>query len=465
MHSRILWIVLLLPGLGELRPALAQSPVPKGTVHSPISIVDTVDRLAAFGPPGSGVTYPGDGPGNYTLGTSSLSLGTGWPEFYDWVEPLPAPTQQVPLLVVFHKFGTSHKDMIVNTDFAAEAGRQGWYAVCPLAANTQHFSSLVSQQHMQAVIQDMLLRFPLIDRNRIYAVGFSMGGGAVANYAARHLDPSKPMIAAMVTMSSGVALNDTYSNDVPARPFLDFWFGNGTAGSASPFEMSRSSLIDFDPNTLVVDATRDLARNLTHIPFQLLRAFDEGVPYVPRQCDLFAAHMTTLGVLPGPAFNYDIVPFGLEVYDHRWQMLDETWACNWLGQFTLTLPSSANTLADRDGVYFHFYVEQEVATAFTPFQWTADAGTNSFKLLGTSNLRRLTVDTLGAGLDPAAPLDIVLSSADGLADVVVLTNIAALPSAVIRDGIATTNWSYNAFAQELTLVETDGLTHYWGVSP
>jgi len=465
MRPRHIWILLALPVFGELRQAAAQTAAPRGLVHNPISIVDTVDRLAAFGPPGNGVVNSGDGPGNYTIGTSSLSLGTGWPEFYDWVEALPAPTQPVPLLVVFHKFGTSHKDMIVNTDFAAEVGRQGWYAVCPLAANTQHFSSLISQQHMEAVIQDMLARFPLIDRNRIYGVGFSMGGGGVTNYAARHVDPSKPMLAALIAMSAGVALSDTYYNDPPARPYLDFWFGNGTAGSASPFNLARSSVIDFDPSTAVMHPGRDLARNLTHVPLQLLRSFHEGIPYVPRQCDMLAAHMPSVGVLPGPAFNYDTVPFGLEVYDHRWQMLDETWACNWLAQFTLSLPSSANTLADHDGVYFHFYVEQDTAQDFTPFQWTIDVPTNAFKLLGSSNLRRLTVDSLGAGLDPASTLDIVLSTADGLPDDVVFTAVPAPPTVVMRDGIPTTSWSYNALAQELTLSETDGLTHSWLITP
>jgi pimeloyl-ACP methyl ester carboxylesterase len=465
MPSPRSWIVIALPALALCQTAHAQQPKTRSRIHNPISIVDTVDWLEAFGPGGSGVVQPNDGPTNYTLGTSSLVLGTGWPETYDWVEALPAPTQLVPLLVVFHKFGTSQKDMIVNTDFAAEAGRQGWYAVCPLAANTQHFASTVSQFHTEAVIQDMLLRFPLIDRNRIYAVGFSMGAGGVSNYVARHLDPAKPMLAAMITMSGGFALKDTYFNDPPARPFLDFWFGSGAAGSADPFRLARSSVLNYDQVTGAVFPDEDLARNLTHVPFQILRAFHEGVPYVPRQCDELAAHMPSLGVVPGPTFDYQIVPFGLEVYDHRWAMIDETWACNWLAQFSLTLPTTAKTLADQDGVYFHFYVEQDVANAFTPFEWSLDAPNNAFSLHRTSNLKRLAVDSLGAGLNTSLPLNVALSTADGLPDEVIFTGVPVAPSAVTRDGFATSSWSYNALAFELTLTELDGTPHDWLITP
>ena len=445
--------------------AVAQQSWPRGPLHNPVSLVDTVDRLAAFGPPGNGVVTPLDGPSNYTLGTNSLSLGTGWIENYDWVEPIPAPTQLVPLLVVFHKFGTSQKDMIVNTDFAGEAGRRGWYAVCPLAANTKNFAAPVSQIHMQAVIQDMLLRFPLIDPNRIYGVGFSMGAGGATNYAARHLDPSKPMLAAMVSMSGGYALNDTYFNDPPTRPILDFWYGNGTVGSADPFKLTNASVIRFDPYTSVVVPNQDLARNLSYLPLQVLRAYDEGVPYVPRQSDVLVSHLSTLGIVPGPTFDSQIVPFGLEVYDHRWQMLDETWACNWLGQFTLTIPTAGNTMADRDDVYFHFYVEQDVPNAFTPFNWTLDTPNNTLRLAATANLKRLTVDTLAAGFNPTLDIIVNVSTADGFGDEIVFTQVLQAPSNVTRDGSVTGSWSYNALAHELTLIETDGMIHDWAIVP
>src|SRR5688572_2091539 len=122
------------------RHAAAQT-LPPGA-HNPPSIVDTGDRLQLFGPP----EYPPAGAGNlgpnYNIYAGSLSLPDGWPENVWYVEPLPPPTQPVPLVVMFHKFGSTQNDLTANTNFAAEAGARGWYLVCPLAANTQHFGSL-----------------------------------------------------------------------------------------------------------------------------------------------------------------------------------------------------------------------------------------------------------------------------------------------------------------------------------
>src|SRR5688500_1321954 len=101
--------------------ALAQSGRVPGA-HDPRSVVDEIDRLNAFGPP---APPPGNGlvaPTTHRFGQGTLSLGTGWPETYVWVEPIPAPTQPVPLVVVFHKFGTSQKDMVKNTTFPQEVG-------------------------------------------------------------------------------------------------------------------------------------------------------------------------------------------------------------------------------------------------------------------------------------------------------------------------------------------------------
>lgn len=463
MNQRLIFVAGALVIAGEADRAVAQVG-PLVGAHSPVSIVDERDRLGIYGPPVLPPNRSTVAP-NYAINSSSLNIGDGWPENYQWVEPIPAPTQLVPLVVIFHKFGTSQLDMKVNTGFPQEIGNQGWYAVCPLAANTQHYGSLQSQVHMEAVLQEILLRFPMIDRNRIYGVGFSMGGGAAANYAARHLDPAKPMLAAMIGMSGTYALKDVYFTDPPTRPYLDFWYGNGTAGSADPFMLARSSTVNFDPYTLQVYANEDLARNITHIPLQLLRAMDETVPELPRESNIMSAHMQDLGAVTGPNFDYQFVPFGLDVYDHRWSMLDDHWACEWLKPKTLTLPTSARTLADHDGVYFNFYVEQDAPNVFTPFDWMLDVPNNALHLSATSNLRRLTIDTLGAGLNPAQPFGVDLSTADGLPDEVVFTSVLASPTGVTRDGSATTSWSYNGAAHELALFETDGLAHIWSVVP
>ncbi|MBK8180109.1 MAG: hypothetical protein IPK67_14740 [Planctomycetes bacterium] len=452
-------IALAWVGVAERASAQAIRPQP----HQPFSMVDTDDSLGLLPPP----VYPAgsfSGP-TFQYVSFSMTIGDGWPENVLVAEPLPAPTGPVPLLVVFHKFGSTQLDLSANTNFALEGCSRGWYVVCPLAANTQHYGSIPSQVHMEAVLQEMLVRYPLIDPSRIYAAGFSMGGGAMANYAARHVDPSKPMIAAMVSLSGAVALKDTYYSDPPTRLFLDFWYGNGTVGSADPFKLARSSILNFDPLTFQVDTNEDLARNLTHIPLQVTRATDERIWYLPKQNNVLVSHLATLGFTPGATYAFRFVPFGVDAHDHRWVMLDQSWACDWLSTFTLTLPTAARTLADRDDVYFHFFVEQDAPNAFTPFDWALDLPNNALSLAGTANLRRLSVDTLGAGLNPSQPLHVTLATADGLADEVVFRSVTAPPTSVSRDGNSTLSWSYNSSTLELTLTETDGLPHLWSVVP
>jgi hypothetical protein len=72
------------------------------------------------------------------------NTGSGWQEkFLLQVPPVP-PTGPTPLLVVFHKYGSSHGDLI-SSGFIPEVQARGWYAICPLGARQKNFGNLESQ--------------------------------------------------------------------------------------------------------------------------------------------------------------------------------------------------------------------------------------------------------------------------------------------------------------------------------
>src|SRR5262245_36467416 len=98
----------------------------------PYSIVDTADGrpLSAERPGGQ---QNATAPLNYQIRYAEMTPSTGWPERFLYVIPKPTPTTPRPLLVVFHKFGATDKDITSHTTLAEEAGNRGWYAVCPLA--------------------------------------------------------------------------------------------------------------------------------------------------------------------------------------------------------------------------------------------------------------------------------------------------------------------------------------------
>ena len=171
-----------------------------------------------------------------------------------------------PLLVGFHQFSASHLDIFVNTTFPQEASARGWYLLGPLSGSQGNFSSIESQINTKYVIEWVLENF-LVDEGRIYGVGFSMGGGSVTNFAARHVDPGGPMFAALCNHTGSVSVHDSYINANPqGRTILESIFGGSPTRNL--FAYQRSSVIDLDPVTGEVVPGADLARNLTHVPLR-----------------------------------------------------------------------------------------------------------------------------------------------------------------------------------------------------
>lgn len=399
----------------------------------------------------------------YRLREYTLVPPGGYLEPFILLVPSPLPATPRPLVVVFHKFGSSHLDVLQNTDFVRQCARRGWFLVCPTGASRKHFGSLESQANTEAVLEWIRHNPSLrIDEERIYGVGFSMGGGAALSYAARHRDPAGLRFAALINHSGGVALNHTYLNEPSVRWILDFWYGDGSVGSAQPWRMTRSSALDFDPTTLSVDPTSDMVRNLGSTPLSTFCASADPILYLPVQNDVLDVHLRQgLGRASDPNYAYQVVPFA----SHEWGMLDASAACDWFAQHRLTDPTAGRLLADQDGVFEQFLVEQDQPGAFTPLDWSLDASANRVELLATANLTRVTLDPIAAGLSTGADLELRVSSADGTGGEFALAHWPASPSQVLRDGVASTAWTYDASTRELVLLESDAALHVWTVVP
>ena len=425
----------------------------------------TGSSLGALAAAGAVVTS-GQQVGGITLGLSparriyevTIHPGNGYTEKF--VIAPASPGTPRPLLLGFHKYGVSHYDVPQHTSFFRECLNRNWHAVAPLSATTTNFSSLASQANTASVLNWMNNHFQ-VDPERVYAVGFSMGGGDAMTFAARQLDPAKLMIAAVCNHTGTVSLEDVYFNEPTAHTILEMWYGNGTPGSVVPFNLQRSSVLSMDPVTLQVNPGACLARNLMHITTRTYHANADPLVYLMTDNDLLHNYFLSLGAPPG---QHD--EFVLSGTVHTWDLIDEKVICNWLKTKHLIIPTSGNTLADHDGVYFHFIVEQDAAGAFTPFVWNVDQATNTFTLSASANLKSIAIDSVATLLHNDLPFSATLSTADGLADEVRLRAWGHLPFNVVRDGVATTSWTYDAVSGDLTLLETDGATtHVWQVVP
>jgi len=372
------------------------------------------------------------------------------------------------MLVAFHRYGVSHADAFLSTQFPQECERRGWYFVAPLGGHQRHFSSSVSQINTQRVLE-LVCSLYSIDRERIYGVGFSMGGGAVATFAARHLDPDAPHFAAIINHSGTVSIAHAFDEEpddddmddgpAPVGPNLEpsdliqYWTG-GTP-ETQPFAYSCDSTIDLDPTTGLVNPATDLARNLGCMKVMTVLATGDTNPYISIQTQAWVSQLTELGV--------DNTFISVPYVGHSWDALDAYAACDWFAPIHAGVPTHGNELADEDGQAIHrFRVEQDRTGEFTPFQWNADLPANRLSVWATNNLRRVTVDAQALGLSYIGTLKWNHLSADGTNDELLLTNLPYPPASVLRDGQAIA-FEYDGQLGTCLLNSPGGALHMWQI--
>jgi len=399
----------------------------------------------------------------YTL----VNTGSGWQEKFLLQAPRLRPTTPRPLLVVFHRYGVSHADLIAS-GFLPEVMARDWFAICPLGARQRNFGNLESQINIQAAL-DLVSHLYLIDQQRIYGVGFSMGGGSAVNYAARHVDPTGVRFAAVCDHTGSVSLAHTWANEwddsdvgdnlplpgdnLEVPDVLEDLFG-GTP-LVVPFAYQRCSTIDLDPFTGQIGANTDFSRNLGHVPTLVWRAAFDPNAYLVDQTDRFDQHVQTQNA----SNQYQLASSNA----HAWSTLDPALVCNWFATHTLSQPNSGSTLADEDGRWFHFQVEQDAAGSFTPFTWSVDAATKHVTVSATQNLKRLSFLPSGHGLALTGAVTVDMSTADATGDRFTILEALNAPVSVTRDGVTMVG-GYDALAKTFTIVETDGAPHQWVVT-
>jgi pimeloyl-ACP methyl ester carboxylesterase len=401
---------------------------------------------------------PSLAPGVYQLQLDDP--GTGWQESVVLGLPQNPSAQAAPLLVMFHGADISEWDCYVNgTDMFEGARNKGWYVLAPLGAHQVNYGIPYSQENIEYALTLFCQLLP-IDHERIYGVGFSMGGGTMMSYASRHMDPGKPRFAAVVNHTGTVSTANVYWNSQSTFIFDHPQTFNGSP-LTFPFLYSQSSTVDIDPTTLAVNPNTDLGRNLSGVPVLNYHAdFDPLSNLVAVTQTVFS----WLGQIPGMETYLLTPPRNV----HHWNTLDENTALNYLGSKRLETPTTGQhkVLADREARWLHFDVRQDLLGAFTPFRWNFEAQTNRLVIDQTENLQQLTVDTVSLGINTAVNLQLVMSSADGGSEITVLSGYLLQPQEVLRNGQPTQDWNWDSSTHAVTVTENNpGAGALWTIRP
>jgi len=376
-----------------------------------------------------------------------------WKEEFVVVRPDPTlgHPQPYPVLALFHGYGETPQAVLARTPLAAAAAARGWLVVIPTGAHVFNYGIDYAQDNIEDAFEFVAQLAPL-DLQRVYAIGFSMGGGAALSYAARHMDPGHVRFAAVVNHTGSTSLRGTYDADGLTRPVFDSPLMFGGSPSTGPFRYQRSSAIDLRFGSLI-DPETDMVRNLVHVPVIHVSATQDPLQYLIAQS--WATHGQLIG--RGGSSQWRTVPSN----QHSWLTLDvgilDDLAALQLAPAGSSGGSLVPVLADRDGAWHHFELQQARDKRFSTFAFAWDAGRTLIELRDLSNVARIGFDRADPafGFDTAQPLTVSLAARGAVPFRVSVRGFNSAPSVVERRGVPTLAWSYSASEGALTLDEAD----------
>lgn len=359
-----------------------------------------------------------------------------------------------PLMVVWNGYGNSPSSFYTAgvSGLDEEANCRSWLTVAMFAVDDQAMgcvSPIPAQTNVEAVIDYMIAHYP-IDQDRIYMVGWSMGAGASASFAARHLDPNEPMIAALALDAGTFDLINAYNSEVTAfKNVAHLIFGGPPSNPSFTFNYARSETqwYDFGTNS-VLEASSQL-RNLRHVPIHHVYSTDDTVLYLPAQNSLFTNFLTAKGA------TITTTTVSGQVPPHSWNIMDPVAALDFLQSKTVNrTPASFEITADRSARYYWANVTQRSTGQFSTFNVATNAVANSLTLSGVANVSAMTLAPPAATMDLDAPFSVSLTTTDVGATTLAIEGVPVQPTYVLNGTSLLGGWTWVGGTLTLPLTAT-----------
>jgi acetyl esterase/lipase len=343
-----------------------------------------------------------------------------------------------PMVVAYHGYGASHSSVAVQSTLDEECNTRGWVYMAPTGIDDQLFGSPISQQNTQAAMQWMLDNYN-IDPDRIYMVGFSLGGGIVSNFAARRRDSDEMMIAALGIVSGTYDWTMSYENGgAPLKALLESQYNFGGTPTAFPFRYHQASDLYFRLGTYpplpgTLEPEDSMATNLGSTP--VYHTWDTGdpLPEAETQNPVMGTVLAGLGGTYMQVMTSGTVdPITLLPAPHSWAVLDEVDLFDFFdGKTANRTPNNFSAQLDGGNAVSYLSATQIVADAFTYVDGVSNTGSDALGILNVENAVDVDVDLAEAGQTTTGPINLLAASSDIHGFSLCMTNFAGNPAYLI----------------------------------
>ncbi len=371
------------------------------------------------------------GGGGPPLDTGTANFEIFWYQIPLSYNPLGA---DIPLVVAYHGFGQSAQSVHLNSTVDDEADARGWLYLSVTGIDDQLFGTAAVQENVRAAILWMIANFN-VDEDKIYGVGFSLGGGVMANMASRFRDPEDIMFASVASVSGAYDNTASYNLGDPAlQAWLEQPFNYGGPPTTVPFSYRRTSALYFDPATYppipgTLLGAESMGTGLHTTPVYAVWDIFDGTNG-PKQNPQLNIYVESLG---GTVDDHPIISGIQPPGNHSWTVLDEVEMFDYFdGKSTDRWPSDVYSLVDRDTAVSFFHFNTEEVEEFGTIEAHANPGLGSLVIANVFNATDVIVDVTEAGLDGIWPLRVTVTNPDIRGIPVVLGGFDLPPSYVLK---------------------------------